>query len=38
VSLIITPGADHFTPTFLSVALIVLYELRVLIIRHALRR
>jgi sec-independent protein translocase protein TatC len=38
VSLIITPGADPFTPTFLSVALILLYELSVLIIRHALRR
>ncbi|MGC2191723.1 MAG: twin-arginine translocase subunit TatC [Candidatus Dormiibacterota bacterium] len=38
VSLVITPGADPFTPTFLSVALIGLYELSVLIVRHLLRR
>jgi sec-independent protein translocase protein TatC len=38
VSLIITPGADPFTPSFLSVALIGLYELSVLIVRHLLRR
>lgn len=38
VSLVITPGADPFTPTFLSVALILLYELSVLIVRSLLRR
>ncbi|MDA8331421.1 MAG: twin-arginine translocase subunit TatC [Candidatus Dormibacteraeota bacterium] len=38
VSLVITPGADPFTPTFLSVALVVLYEASVLVIRHGLRR
>ncbi|MGH7609917.1 MAG: twin-arginine translocase subunit TatC [Candidatus Dormibacteria bacterium] len=38
VSLIVTPGADPFTPTFLSVALIVLYEFSILVIRHGLHR
>ncbi|HEY6538168.1 MAG TPA: twin-arginine translocase subunit TatC [Candidatus Dormibacteraeota bacterium] len=38
VALVITPGADPFTPTFLSVALILLYELSRLIVRHVLHR
>ncbi|MGA9920415.1 MAG: twin-arginine translocase subunit TatC [Candidatus Dormiibacterota bacterium] len=38
VALVITPGADPFTPTFLSVALIALYELSVLILRYLIRR
>ncbi len=38
VSLVITPGADPFTPTFLSIALILLYEISILVIRHAMRR
>lgn len=38
VALVITPGADPFTPTFLSVALIALYELSFLVVRHLLRR
>jgi len=38
VALVVTPGADPFTPTFLSVALIVLYEGSILFIRHALHR
>jgi sec-independent protein translocase protein TatC len=38
VSLVITPGADPFTPTFLSVALIAFYELSVFIVRYLLRR
>ncbi len=38
VALVITPGADPFTPTFLSVALIILYESSILVIRHAMRR
>ncbi len=37
-SLIITPGADPFTPTFLSVALVGLFEVSVLVVRHGLRR
>jgi len=36
VSLIVTPGADPFTPTFLSLALLVLYEGSILVIAHAL--
>ena len=35
--LIITPGADPFAPSFLSVALIGLYELSVPVVRHLLR-
>jgi Sec-independent protein secretion pathway component TatC len=38
VSLVVTPGADPFTPTFLSVALILLYEGSILVIAHALHR
>lgn len=38
VSLIITPGADPFTPSFLSIALVVLYEASILVIRRGLRR
>ncbi|MGC2191453.1 MAG: twin-arginine translocase subunit TatC [Candidatus Dormiibacterota bacterium] len=38
VALIVTPGADPFTPTFLSVALLVLYEASILVIAHALKR
>ncbi|MGH7609102.1 MAG: twin-arginine translocase subunit TatC [Candidatus Dormibacteria bacterium] len=38
VSLVITPGADPFTPTFLSVALILLYEMSVLIVRDLIHR
>lgn len=38
VALIVTPGADPFTPTFLSIALILLYELSVLVIAHGLHR
>ncbi len=38
VSLVITPGADPFTPTFLSVALVILYEASILVIRHGLGR
>jgi len=38
VALIVTPGADPFTPTFLSVALIILYEGSILAIRHGLHR
>ncbi|HEY6539124.1 MAG TPA: twin-arginine translocase subunit TatC [Candidatus Dormibacteraeota bacterium] len=38
VSLLVTPGADPFTPTFLSVALILLYELSIQVIAHGLRR
>ncbi len=38
VALIVTPGADPFTPTFLSVALILLYEGSILFIRGFLHR
>ncbi|MGA7173521.1 MAG: twin-arginine translocase subunit TatC [Candidatus Dormiibacterota bacterium] len=38
VALIVTPGADPFTPTFLSVALLLLYELSILVIAHPLNR
>ncbi|MGH7643114.1 MAG: twin-arginine translocase subunit TatC [Candidatus Dormibacteria bacterium] len=38
VALIVTPGADPFTPSFLSVALIVLYEGSILVVAHAFRR
>ncbi|HVA20875.1 MAG TPA: twin-arginine translocase subunit TatC [Candidatus Micrarchaeia archaeon] len=38
VALVITPGADPFTPALLSTALIVLYELSILIVRHPLHR
>jgi sec-independent protein translocase protein TatC len=37
-ALIVTPGADPFTPTFLSIALIVFYEGSILVIDHALHR
>lgn len=37
-SLVITPGADPFTPTFLFVAMVILYEASILVIRHGLRR
>ncbi len=35
-ALIVTPGADPFTPTFLSLALVLLYEGSILFIAHAL--
>ena len=35
-ALVVTPGADPFTPTFLSVALILFYEGSILVIDHAL--
>ncbi|HVC22939.1 MAG TPA: twin-arginine translocase subunit TatC [Candidatus Dormibacteraeota bacterium] len=38
VALIVTPGADPFTPTFLSIALLLLYEGSILVIAHALHR
>ena len=38
VALVVTPGADPFTPTFLSIALIVFYEGSILFIRHVLHR
>lgn len=38
VALIVTPGADPFTPTFLSIALILFYEGSILFIRHVLHR
>ena len=38
VALVVTPGADPFTPTFLSVALILLYEGSILAVAHGLRR
>jgi sec-independent protein translocase protein TatC len=38
VALVVTPGADPFTPTFLAVALTLLYEGSVLVIAHALHR
>ncbi|MHB1499809.1 MAG: twin-arginine translocase subunit TatC [Candidatus Dormibacteria bacterium] len=38
VALIVTPGADPFTPTFLSLALIIFYEGSILFIRHVLHR
>jgi len=38
VALLVTPGADPFTPTFLSVALILFYEGSILFIRHVLHR
>ena len=38
VALVVTPGADPFTPTFLSVALIILYEGSILFIRRVLHR
>ncbi len=38
VALVVTPGADPFTPTFLSIALILFYEGSILFIRHALHR
>jgi len=38
VALVITPGADPFTPSFLSLALIALYEISVVAVRYALRR
>jgi Sec-independent protein secretion pathway component TatC len=38
VALVITPGADPFTPSFLSAALIALYEVSVVVVRHGLRR
>ncbi|HVA21732.1 MAG TPA: twin-arginine translocase subunit TatC [Candidatus Micrarchaeia archaeon] len=37
-ALVITPGADPFTPTFLSVALLCLYEASVLVVRYPLGR
>lgn len=37
-ALVVTPGADPFTPTFLSVALIIFYEGSILFIRHVLHR
>ncbi len=38
VALVVTPGADPFTPTFLSIALILLYEFSVLVIARGLHR
>jgi Sec-independent protein secretion pathway component TatC len=38
VALIVTPGADPFTPSFLSAALILFYEGSILFIRHVLHR
>ncbi len=38
VALVITPGADPFTPTLLSAALLILYEASILVIRHLLHR
>lgn len=38
LALVITPGADPFTPSFLSLALIGLYEISVVAVRFALRR
>src|SRR5487761_517508 len=38
VALIVTPGADPFTPPFLSVALLVLYEASVLVFAYGLHR
>ncbi|HVD03489.1 MAG TPA: twin-arginine translocase subunit TatC [Candidatus Dormibacteraeota bacterium] len=38
VALVVTPGADPFTPTFLSVALILFYEGSILFIQHGLHR
>jgi sec-independent protein translocase protein TatC len=38
VALIVTPGADPFTPTFLSVALLLLYESSILVIARGLNR
>ncbi len=37
-ALVITPGADPFTPSFLAVALILLYEGSILVVSRALRR
>ncbi|MGH7759671.1 MAG: twin-arginine translocase subunit TatC [Candidatus Dormibacteria bacterium] len=38
VSLLITPGADPFTPTFLAVALFILYEGSILVVSRILHR
>ncbi len=38
VALVVTPGADPFTPTFLSVALLLLYEASILVVRFPLGR
>jgi len=38
VALVVTPGADPFTPTFLSIALLVLYEASILVVRYPLGR
>ncbi len=37
VALIVTPGADPFTPTFLSIALIVLYEASIQVVARIFR-
>lgn len=38
VALVVTPGADPFTPTFLSAALLLLYEVSILVVRYPLGR
>src|SRR5487761_692348 len=38
VALVVTPGAGPFTPSFLSVALIVLYEASILVFAYGLHR
>lgn len=38
VALLVTPGADPFTPSFLSAALILLYEGSIVFIQRALQR
>jgi sec-independent protein translocase protein TatC len=38
VALVVTPGADPFTPTFLSIALIILYEGSIVFIKRFLHR
>lgn len=38
VALVITPGADPFTPALLAAALLVLYEASILIVGHLLQQ
>lgn len=38
VALVVTPGADPYTPTALAIPLIILFELSIVILRRALHR
>ena len=38
VSLVITPGADPFTPTLLAIPLLLLYEASIIVLQRIFRR